>query len=114
MEIPELELELAPGTLGGLVTTVEGLLTNISQSKLFFQSLVICVISVWLDINVSFFAGLKRVHGFSVGDSAEPWKRNKWQEFDTHLQKVSCSFFSTQVLLQSLEDTVIVKFSWVP
>lgn len=32
--IPELELELASGTLGGLVTTVEGLLTNISQSKL--------------------------------------------------------------------------------
>jgi C4-type Zn-finger protein len=33
VEIPELELELAPGTLGGLVTTVEGLLTNISESK---------------------------------------------------------------------------------
>lgn len=34
VEIPELELELSVGTLGGLVTTVEGLLTNISQSKL--------------------------------------------------------------------------------
>lgn len=34
VEIPELELELAPGTLGGLVTTVEGLLRNISDSKL--------------------------------------------------------------------------------
>jgi zinc finger protein len=32
--IPELELELAAGTLGGLVTTVEGLLTNICESKL--------------------------------------------------------------------------------
>ena len=34
--IPELELELAAGTLGGLVTTVEGLLTNICESKLVF------------------------------------------------------------------------------
>lgn len=63
VEIPELELELSVGTLGGLVTTVEGLLTNISQS-------------------------LKRVHGFSIGDSAEAWKRSKWQEFDSHLQKL--------------------------
>jgi len=63
VEIPELELELAPGTLGGLVTTVEGLLTNISES-------------------------LKRVHGFSMGDSAESWKKNKWVDFDSHLQKL--------------------------
>ena len=34
VEIPELELELSAGTLGGLVTTVEGLLTNICESKL--------------------------------------------------------------------------------
>jgi zinc finger protein len=32
--VPELELELAAGTLSGLVTTVEGLLTNICESKL--------------------------------------------------------------------------------
>jgi zinc finger protein len=63
VEIPELELQLSPGTLGGLVTTVEGLLTNISES-------------------------LKRVHGFSIGDSAEAWKKNRWQEFDSHLQKL--------------------------
>ncbi|KAG0566349.1 hypothetical protein KC19_7G057100 [Ceratodon purpureus] len=63
VEIPELELELSAGTLGGLVTTVEGLLSNISES-------------------------LKRVHGFSVGDSAEAWKKSKWQEFDLHLQKL--------------------------
>jgi C4-type Zn-finger protein len=31
--VPELDLELSAGTLGGLVTTVEGLLTNISQSE---------------------------------------------------------------------------------
>uniref|UniRef100_A0A7I4B749 Zinc finger ZPR1-type domain-containing protein n=1 Tax=Physcomitrium patens TaxID=3218 RepID=A0A7I4B749_PHYPA len=63
VEIPELELQLSPGTLGGLVTTVEGLLSNISES-------------------------LKRVHGFSIGDSAEAWKKNRWQEFDSHLQKL--------------------------
>ena len=31
--IPEVELELASGTLGGLVTTVEGLITKISESE---------------------------------------------------------------------------------
>ncbi|KAF3674589.1 putative peptidyl-prolyl cis-trans isomerase FKBP17-1, chloroplastic-like [Capsicum annuum] len=31
VEIPELELELASGTLGGMVTTVEGLVTKISE-----------------------------------------------------------------------------------
>jgi zinc finger protein len=61
--VAELDLELSAGTLGGLVTTVEGLMTNISQS-------------------------LQRVQGFSIGDSAEPWKRKKWQEFDEHLQKL--------------------------
>jgi zinc finger protein len=31
--VAELDLELSAGTLGGLVTTVEGLMTNISQSE---------------------------------------------------------------------------------
>lgn len=61
--VPELELELAPGTLGGLVTTVEGLLVQISES-------------------------LKRVHGFSIGDSADAWTKLKWQDFDTRLRKL--------------------------
>lgn len=30
--VPELELELGPGTLGGVFTTVEGLLTKIRKS----------------------------------------------------------------------------------
>ena len=34
--IPELDLELASGTLGGLVTTVEGLLNQINDSMTFF------------------------------------------------------------------------------
>lgn len=33
VKIPELDLELASGTLGGIVTTVEGLITKISESK---------------------------------------------------------------------------------
>lgn len=33
VEIPELELELTSGTLGGMVTTVEGLITKISESE---------------------------------------------------------------------------------
>jgi len=61
--VPELDLELAPGTLGGLVTTVEGLMVAISES-------------------------LKRVHGFSIGDSADEWKRSKWQDFDSRLMKL--------------------------
>jgi hypothetical protein len=32
------------------------------------------------------------VHGFSIGDSGEAWKKNKWQEFDSHLQKVFVVF----------------------
>lgn len=33
MRVPELELELASGTLGGVVTTVEGLISKISESE---------------------------------------------------------------------------------
>ena len=36
VRIPELELELASGTLGGVVTTVEGLITKICESECFF------------------------------------------------------------------------------
>lgn len=32
MEIPELELEVSTGTLGGLITTVEGLVDKISET----------------------------------------------------------------------------------
>ncbi|CAM6117688.1 unnamed protein product [Calypogeia fissa] len=63
VEIPEVELELAAGTLGGLVTTVEGLVSQISDN-------------------------LKRVHGFSIGDSADPWQKSKWQGFDRNLKKL--------------------------
>ncbi|XP_024030150.1 zinc finger protein ZPR1 [Morus notabilis] len=63
VKIPELDLELASGTLGGIVTTVEGLITKISES-------------------------LERVHGFTFGDSLDENKRIKWIDFKTRLSKL--------------------------
>ncbi|KAL3654521.1 hypothetical protein CASFOL_001506 [Castilleja foliolosa] len=63
VEIPELDLELASGTLGGLVTTVEGLISKIGES-------------------------LEKVHGFTFGDSVEDSKKNKWKEFQAKLEKL--------------------------
>lgn len=40
VKVPELELELASGTLGGVVTTVEGLITKISESECNFPHLL--------------------------------------------------------------------------
>ncbi|KAE8674621.1 hypothetical protein F3Y22_tig00111741pilonHSYRG00005 [Hibiscus syriacus] len=62
VKVPELELELASGTLGGIVTKVEGLITNISES-------------------------LERVHRFTFGDSLEESKKNKWLDFKGRLNK---------------------------
>uniref|UniRef100_A0A6N2N8V1 Zinc finger ZPR1-type domain-containing protein n=1 Tax=Salix viminalis TaxID=40686 RepID=A0A6N2N8V1_SALVM len=63
VKVPELDLELGSGTLGGLVTTVEGLITKISES-------------------------LERVHGFTFGDSLEESKKSKWQGFEIRLKKL--------------------------
>ncbi|GFQ04826.1 zinc finger protein zpr1 [Phtheirospermum japonicum] len=63
VEIPELDLELAAGTLGGLVTTVEGLISMIGES-------------------------LERVHGFTFGDSLQDSKKSKWKEFGAKLDKL--------------------------
>ncbi|XP_056846877.1 uncharacterized protein LOC108814675 [Raphanus sativus] len=63
VKIPELDLELAGGTLGGMVTTVEGLVTQIRES-------------------------LARVHGFTFGDSLDESKKNKWREFGSRLTKL--------------------------
>ncbi|XP_057970766.1 uncharacterized protein LOC131159690 isoform X2 [Malania oleifera] len=62
VKVPELDLELASGTLGGIVTTIEGLMKKISEN-------------------------LERVHGFTFGDSVDDNKRTKWQEFRTRLTK---------------------------
>ncbi|KAK2969126.1 hypothetical protein RJ640_017241 [Escallonia rubra] len=54
VSIPETDLELGSGILGGQVTTIEGLITKISE-------------------------GLERVHGFTFGDSIDDNRRSKWQ-----------------------------------
>ncbi|KAG4908966.1 hypothetical protein AAZX31_20G020300 [Glycine max] len=63
VKVPELDLELASGTLGGIVTTVEGLITKISES-------------------------LERVHGFTFGDSLDEQRKNKWIDFKARLNKL--------------------------
>lgn len=63
VKVPELDLELTSGTLGGMVTTVEGLITKIGES-------------------------LERVHGFQLGDGTEEWKKRKWQDFQSGLLKI--------------------------
>lgn len=61
--IPEIDLELTSGTLGGVVTTIEGLITKISES-------------------------LERVHGFTFGDSLDDSRKSKWQDFRMRLIKL--------------------------
>ncbi|KAJ3669826.1 hypothetical protein LUZ60_010150 [Juncus effusus] len=63
VEVPELDLELSSGTLGGMVTTVEGLITKICE-------------------------GLERVNGFNLGDSTLDWKKKKWDDFQLRLSKL--------------------------
>ncbi|KAA8544772.1 hypothetical protein F0562_019524 [Nyssa sinensis] len=63
VRVPELDLELTSGTLGGVVTTVEGLITKISEN-------------------------LERVHGFTFGDSLDDGKRIRWQDFGARLNKL--------------------------
>lgn len=81
--IPEVELELTAGTLGGRVTTVEGLVTEIGDS-------------------------LKRVHGFSIGDSAPDWERKTWNSLHTRLkQLLDVEFEWTLVLDDALSNSFI-------
>lgn len=63
VKVPELELELGSGTLGGIVTTVEGLIVKISES-------------------------LEKVHGYSFGDSLDENRRSKWLDFQARLKKL--------------------------
>lgn len=63
VNVPELELELSAGTLGGMVTTVEGLIVKICEA-------------------------LERVHGFQLGDSTYEWKKKKWDGFTERLSKL--------------------------
>ncbi|KMZ62218.1 Zinc finger protein ZPR1 [Zostera marina] len=63
VSIPEIELDLTSGTLGGLVTTVEGLITQIGEK-------------------------LSKVYGFSFGDSLDECKRHKWLDFHSRLNEL--------------------------
>ncbi|CAL5322934.1 unnamed protein product [Camellia sinensis] len=63
VEVPELDLVLTSGTLGGVVTTVKGLITKISEN-------------------------LERVHGFTFGDSLDDSKKRKWLDFRARLNKL--------------------------
>ncbi|KAK8969094.1 hypothetical protein KSP40_PGU016151 [Platanthera guangdongensis] len=63
VKVPELELELASGTLGGIVTTIEGLVTKICEN-------------------------LERMHGFTFGDSLDEMRKRKWQDFRSKLKKL--------------------------
>ncbi|KAK9817693.1 hypothetical protein WJX72_000744 [[Myrmecia] bisecta] len=56
VSVPELELELTTGTMGGLVTTVEGLLDSVAEA-------------------------LKRTQSFHLGDSAAQLDRSHWGAF---------------------------------
>ncbi|KAK9716487.1 hypothetical protein RND81_06G236700 [Saponaria officinalis] len=61
--IPEVDLELTSGTLGGMVTTIEGLVTKIRET-------------------------LERVHGFTFGDGLEEGRKEKWQDFSRRMNKL--------------------------
>ncbi|XP_066367499.1 LOW QUALITY PROTEIN: uncharacterized protein [Miscanthus floridulus] len=63
VKVPELELELSCGTLGGMVTTVEGLIVKICEA-------------------------LERIHGFQLGDSTSNGKKKKWKDFKERLSKL--------------------------
>ncbi|KAL9246774.1 hypothetical protein vseg_020267 [Gypsophila vaccaria] len=58
--IPEVDLELTSGTMGGMVTTIEGLVTKIRET-------------------------LERVHGFTFGDGLEEGRKEKWQDFSRRM-----------------------------
>lgn len=56
LTIPELELEVTTGTLGGLITTVEGLVESVASA-------------------------LERTHGFALGDAASEGGAAAWKTF---------------------------------
>ncbi|KAH7424111.1 hypothetical protein KP509_12G090400 [Ceratopteris richardii] len=63
VSIPEVELDLAPGTLGGLVTTVEGLIQQILER-------------------------LKGMNEFVLGDSADTEGKERWKDFQLKMEKL--------------------------
>ncbi|MCJ1461843.1 hypothetical protein MMC07_000442 [Pseudocyphellaria aurata] len=56
VSVPEIDLEVTSGAMGGLITTVEGLMVAIKDA-------------------------LQSLHSFQLGDSAAPVQRSKWTAF---------------------------------
>jgi len=65
LSIPELELEVTTGTLGGLITTVEGLVESVAEA-------------------------LKKTQGFALGDGAQSSTAKAWKDFFEGLRKCAC------------------------
>ncbi|OMP06552.1 Zinc finger, ZPR1-type [Corchorus olitorius] len=102
VKVPELDLELASGTLGGIVTTVEGLSLSTalwstsqpgciyapeqSEAKAFASCS--CLMSVILLAFLCLLQRLERVHGFTFGDSLDEGKKAKWLDFKARLNKI--------------------------
>jgi zinc finger protein len=74
LSIPELELEIGMGIIGGRFTTVEGLLTAIKEE-------------------------LVEQGGFALGDSAEESKREKMKEFLSRLSDVASLKMPAHIVL---------------
>lgn len=75
MKIPELELELASGTLGGLVTTVEGLISKIGESK-FLTGFLSSTIHLLQQATILLLIIIYSLFGFSLTSIV----RNCWFE----------------------------------
>ena len=75
LQIPEIELELTSGTLGGRFTTVEGLLTQVYEE----------------------LAGRAP---FASGDSALETRRKAFEKFLAKLQTVCSCIFSNSVVIK--------------
>ncbi|KAF9620530.1 hypothetical protein IFM89_013151 [Coptis chinensis] len=61
--IPELDLELGSGTLGGMVTTIEGLITQIGEN-------------------------LDNLNSLHLGDSTTDGKKSEWKDFKSRLSQL--------------------------
>lgn len=53
------------------------------------------------------FPDLKKVHGFSFGDSADEWKRTQWQDFDARLQNVCLLNYKKLYVMQDIKESAI-------
>ncbi|KAH6800011.1 ZPR1 zinc-finger domain protein [Perilla frutescens var. hirtella] len=98
VKIPELELELSSGTLGGLVTTLEGLISKIGENHYTMSCphgapntcyhrihSLLPNFRAYLQLTIT---GIERVHGFTFGDSMDDSRKSKWKEFRAKLEQL--------------------------